>query len=441
MNNEKLGKKKFNYKWIMVAICVLIVGVSLGFCSSTNSLFLNAITDYLQVERSLFALNQSIRYIATAVLSLFLGSLVARFGPKKLVIAGLTCLIGAMFVYYLAESIYVFYIGGLLLGLGFSFTGTTMVGYVVNIWSKENKGTIMGIILSSNGLVGAIATQIVSPIIDGSHGGYKNAYLLITIILAVLIALVLVFFRSYPKNYQGSKQAPGKKKSRGEGWVGIEFKELTKKWWFYALLVCVFFTGFVLQGITGIAVPHMKDIGMDLAFVSTVASVKMLSLTAFKFLTGVIYDKLGLRFTAVMCNVAAIIVMILLALITNSPSGMTLAIIYAVLSSLALPLETIMLPIYTGDLCGQKAYAKVLGIVVAINVAGFATGTPLVNLCYDLTGSYHLAFYICAVIMTVVLVALQFIMNASKKEKARVLAEQEMLEEQENLVAASDTNA
>lgn len=152
MKNERLGKKKFNYKWVIVGLCFLMVCISLGFCSSPNSLFLNAITKYLEVERSVFSLNQSIRFITTAIANLFFGTLVLRFGPKKLIVSGMCCLIVAMVVYALAESVYVYYIGGMFLGLGFSFTGTTMVGYVVNIWCKENKGTIMGAILASNGL-------------------------------------------------------------------------------------------------------------------------------------------------------------------------------------------------------------------------------------------------------------------------------------------------
>jgi sugar phosphate permease len=82
-------------------------------------------------------------------------------------------------------------LGGILLGMGFSGTGTSMVGYVVNIWCKENKGTIMGAILASNGIGGAIALQIVSPIIESKNTGYKTAYFLIAIILAVLSIVTL----------------------------------------------------------------------------------------------------------------------------------------------------------------------------------------------------------------------------------------------------------
>jgi hypothetical protein len=116
---------------------------------------------------------------------------------------------------------------------------------------------------------------------------------------------------------------------------------------------------------------------------------------------------------------------------------MVLAMTYGIFSSLALPLETIMLPIYTGDLFGQKSYAKILGIVVAVNVSGYATAAPSVNLCFDLTGSYNLALYICAGIMTLVIIGLHFVITAAKKERNKVIAELATVQAENE----SDTNS
>ena len=92
------------------------------------------------------------------------------------------------------------------------------------------------------------------------------------------------------------------------------------------------------------------------------------------------------------------------------------------LHSLALPLETIMLPIYAGDLFGDKSYGKVLGIITSVNTAGYALGSPIVNLCFDVTGSYRIAFYACAAIMVAVTVAMQFVISRAAKVKCAVIA-------------------
>ena len=87
-----------------------------------------------------------------------------------------------------------------------------------------------------------------------------------------------------------------------------------------------------------------------------------------------------------------------------------------ILSALALPLETVMLPIFAGDLFGEKSYSKILGIVVSVNTAGYAVGSPVVNLCYDLTGSYNTALYISCGVILAVLVTMQFIISAANRE-------------------------
>ena len=65
---------------------------------------------------------------------------------------------------------------------------------------------------------------------------------------------------------------------------------------------------------------------------------------------------------------------------------------YGVLSPFALPLETIMLPIYASEFSEEKSFNKILGIFVSLNTAGYAVGAPVANLCYDITGSYDIFF-------------------------------------------------
>ena len=439
MKNEKLGKKNLDYKWVIVVLSFMMVCISLGFCSSPVSLFLGPVSEALNVSRSVFALDKSIRFIITAIVNLFFGALIAKFGPKKLIIAGMTCLIGAMLVYSFAKVVYVYYIGGALLGLGFSWTSTTMVGYVINKWCKENKGTIMGAVLASNGLGGAIAMQMITPMIESSPLGYKNAYFVVACILVVVITLLIIFFKDKPKGtVETGEKVVHKKKARGESWVGIEFSDALRKWWFYGALACIFLTGFVLQGISGIAAAHMKDTGIDPTYVATVLSAHSIALAGFKFLTGFIYDKCGLRITVNICAVTAVLIRICLSLVSPTPLGMVLAMVYGIFSSLALPLETILLPIYANDLFGEKSYSKILGIVVSFNVAGYAVGAPVVNIFYDLTKSYNIGLYICAIVMFAVIICLQFVISAAKKERKAII---DKLAEQENLVENCEQSA
>ena len=413
-------KKKLDYKWVIVGICILMVFTALGFCSSTKGLYVKPITSVMGIKRSLYSLNDTCRFIATAFVNLFFGALIERFGTKKLIGAGFLALVLSCVTYSFATNFVVFCIGGCLLGIGLGWTTTSMVGAVVNKWCREKKGTIMGIILAANGIGGALATQIVTPIIyqEGNPLGYKNAYLVTALIVFIVGVVIFALFRENPKTVSETT-ATVQEKKRGAEWVGIEYKEAIKKPYFYIAAVCIFFSGFVLQGITGISAAHMGDMGIDAGYIASVMSIHWIALTVFKFLTGISYDRFGLRFTTTVCSVATVAVMLVLMMVTDSAMGRMFAFAYCVLAALALPLETIMLPIYAGDLFGQKSVNKFIGLFVSINTAGYAVGAPAVNLTFDIFGNYTVALVGSAIIMTLVTVAMQYVITASHNERKK----------------------
>ena len=107
-----MEKKKFEYKWVILVVCFMMSFICLGFCSSNKSLYLGAITEALHIERGLFSINDTCRYVASALINLFFGTLVAKFGVRKLVAFGFAALIGSVMIYAYATNILVFYVGG-----------------------------------------------------------------------------------------------------------------------------------------------------------------------------------------------------------------------------------------------------------------------------------------------------------------------------------------
>ena len=93
------------------------------------------------------------------------------------------------------------------------------------------------------------------------------------------------------------------------------------------------------------------------------------------------------------------------------------------------------IPIYTADLFGQKAYTKILGIFVAVNVAGYAVGGPVMNFFFDTFGSYSKILLVMSIVMAVVMLALQFIISAAKKQRRLVEQSEEKNETAEALKA------
>ncbi|MCQ2420586.1 MAG: MFS transporter [Clostridia bacterium] len=417
-------KKQSAYKWVIAAISFLMVATSLGFCSGNKSLYLKAITEALGIERRLFSISDSFRYITTAILNLFFGVQIAKMGPKKMILAGFAALIVSCLLYSVGTSIAVFYLAGIFLGVGIAWCTTTVVGFVIGKWFTEHRGTVMGIVMAANGLGVAVAAQIISPMIDSGTFGYRRAYWVTAAVLGGVALLALLFFRDEPKGYTGSAELPtGKKKQpkRARRWDGIDYDEAKRKPYFWVMALCVFMIGVSVQAASGHTVAHLKDIGLDPVFVTNVWSFHGLTLACAKILAGYCFDKFGLKITMLFCEILGAISIFLLALSTAATP--VLAAIGATAISFALPLESSMLPLLAADMFGEKSYAKIMGMVVAFSTAGHAIGAPLTDQMFEMSNhSYKVIFIIYAVTLVAIAVAFEFLLRRSDRERSAILA-------------------
>lgn len=421
-----LAKKQFDYKWVILILCFLMEFICLGFCSSNPGLYTKAVTQALNIKRSVYALGSSLRYAVQVLIALNLGTLMSKFRAKALVFTGLLSLSASVAVRGFATNVIHVYIGCVLWGIGIVLSGGTMASTIVRRWFHQDVGRYTGIVMSANGIGGAVAAQIISPLINnGEVFGYRKAYFLSAVISLAVAIIVVLFLKEQPKNGPVMQVGSGKKKPKGVIWPGMEYSVIKRRPYFYATAVLVFLSGISLQSVGNVTVVFMGDLGMDAGYIATTATVSSLFLTFTKVLVGITYDKKGLRTALFMCQGAALICFLLFTLLTNSPIGMVMAMIATVLNALAIPIETVMIPLMSGDLFGSAAYNKVLGVLYAMNSLGLCLGSPLGDLCYDIFGSYRPCFVFFTFLLIAVIIGYYFVIRAAYKDKEAVLAELE----------------
>jgi len=414
-------KGKTFYGWYILAVCFLTVFFALGFSYSPRSLCMAIITEDMGIPRSLYAVGESIRFITKAVVDVMFGTLIIKFGARKLLSLGFASLICATLIHAFATNVVMLYFGSFFMGMGLAWTTTTIVGHLVENWFTGNTGTIMGVILASNGLGGAVATQFIKRIIslDTVIAGWRLCYMLIALALAIVGIIVLLVVRNRPEE-MGLTPLDAKiasnKKAVAELREGLPYSVIKKKPYFYVGLVGIFCTGLVLQAIYGVGSAHMKDCGVDFSIVANTLSVSSLFLMISKTSTGFIYDKFGLRFTMLVCSGCAIIAIFSLAFVSNS----FMAYLYCILISFGLPLETIVLLLIAKDLFGGQSYARITGLFVAVNTFGYAVGVPLINIYYDLTGTYRPIMIVLGIVLAVIAFTMQLVITAARRDSQHI---------------------
>ena len=58
---------------------------------------------------------------------------------------------------------------------------------------------------------------------------------------------------------------------------------------------------------------------------------------------------------------------------------------------------------------------------VSINTAGYAFGTPIANLIFDVSGTYKPMLFLTALLMLMIAVSFCFIMNAADRVRSQVM--------------------
>lgn len=410
-------KTRMDYKWVILILCFLMEFVCMGFCSSNGGLYTKAVTEALHVKRSIYSLSTSIRYGVQVLIALNFGTIIKRLGVRKMAALGMLFLAGSALIRSAATNVYHIYAGCVLWGAGVVFAGGTMASTIVRRWFHQNVGRYTGIIMSANGLGGALAAQIVSPLINnGETFGYRKAYLLAAVMALAAGVVVVTFLREKPTG-STVEDTPGKKKNRGTLWEGIPYDTLKKKPYFYFTAVLVFISGISIHAAGNVSIVYMRDLEMTPEFVAVIATITSLGLTCSKILLGLLYDKKGLRTTLLLCLTAAVLSFLLEALLRNSAAGKVMAVAAILLESFAIAMETVMIPLISNDLFGSASYDKVLGVFTAMNALGLCLGSPLGDLCYDIFHTYRPCFWFFTLILLAVAVAYQFVIRAAYRDK------------------------
>ena len=148
--------KKLHYGWLVMAACGLIQLGDIGIFSNCGGVFIQPVCDELGFARADFQLYMSIITLTMALTMPLAQRILTRVNLRTLVSAcvALECLAFGMMSQY--DSVYGWYISGLVLGLGHAYLTYLLLPYLLNNWFKVRYGLALGLACCCSTLGGAI---------------------------------------------------------------------------------------------------------------------------------------------------------------------------------------------------------------------------------------------------------------------------------------------
>ena len=388
-------------KLFLVACGTFLMMLCNGIINNSTTYFTLAVTEYLGISKTTFSLYFTIITICSAVMSLIVGPMARRLGPR---LSALTACVGVgagFFVMSRVTSLWMVYAGALLIGIFQAFVVVPTVS-VINAWFVKNTGTVTGITMSATGFGGLLMGAIMPSVV--ANFSWRTGYL-----ICMGLWVVLTVFISFLTAGEPPRQIEAGKGKQ----VGSAGRELlrTPAFWLLMLSACA------ISGVSMVS-QHMSVLltanGMAVGTVSLIMGVMSLGLAVFKIVEGSLYDRVPEKVfvpAVLLFGTAGY-----LALTLKSTPMMIFGVLGYGCSAAAC---TVLYPIILRRLYGPERATAVWGVCWAMFMLGHAIWTPIYAKVFDMTGSYTPAVISSAVILALIALYLSAQLAAVRRREAK----------------------
>lgn len=383
MNRNGLVKSS-NYAWCVMILLTLMQFVYAGLTLSTVTLYMDPILSaHPELSRTAYSLTMTLNGGANAIISVFYGKFVEKFGMKTMVSVCSLMMIAGVLLYATGTVIWMFYLAAILQGISLCFCSGATCSIIFSKWFAHSTGTLLSITAIGSGLAGVIFSPIVSTWIS-TIGWTGSLYINCAIVVFTAI-LLIVFLKDSPEKYGIKPMWNDKVKIAEESGeiipYGVTSKEAYKTVQFWCGTIGIGLFGLIIYGaICNIAV-FSSDLGYD---GGVMLSVMYAANIVLQLPFGILADKLGIR----VCMVAYSIMAIGAVFIYATAPAIGMMYVGTVLLGGSFCILKATLPVYTLQIFGNRAQGQIMGIMIAVMNCGVAFGMPVLNAAYDITGSY-----------------------------------------------------
>ncbi len=420
------------YAWMaFAAICIMAI-MWTGIQYNCMNLYAAPVVDDLGITRTQFMVVLSIPAVISATVSLLcFGIIEERVGIRRMLLIGGTLNTLAFVTWFFMDSISMLYLGGALYGCGCSITAYNTVAAGVNRWFKQRMGSLIGTANSLGNVAGIVFAMVIAALI--ATVGWRYSFGICVIMSAASAVACVLLYKGNPRDLgvvamyededgvddagvsfgdesvvsdaaatkvvvDGASQAPA-----DHAPSGVPFRSAVRspRMWLLAF-------GYLLLSMTSYGMMSTLPLfAIDLGFGALqgqVVSVSLFAAAVMMVPLGVICDRLGTKWGLALCGALTAAAALMLRM-----SGIPVQVVLLAAACSGAAYSACAVTVGTGvkEAFGEVEFSKKLGLCSGCSYIGLALGPVLVNLAFDVTGTYALILLLFPV-LAIVMVLLFF---------------------------------
>ena len=381
--------------WSVVAAGFLCMMVAAGIGWFVFPVYLTSIERDLGWTRAELSLAVGVWALAGGAFSPLVGTLIDRYGPRRVMTAGTLCQIVATFGFARMSAPWHLYALFILSSLGNAANTYIPVATMMARWFDERRGGAMAVAMLGMGCGGLVVPIVANALLG--HLGWRGAYTAFACVLVALLIPILLWAR----NPASPVNAPEEEAQGPDGAVnpplGLDIRESLRTRSLWTLSSGDLLMGIVTTSVVVHMVAFTTDAGISQAAASTAYGTYLAVNSVGILLFGTAADRFSLRAMMTVCYSGTAIAMLFLF---KLPS-LGLLYVFAILFGTCAGGRAALWPLALGECFGVVRIGSLLGWLAIPFMLGSALGPYLAGHIYDTTQEYRLFFLLCIAVSVV----------------------------------------
>jgi sugar phosphate permease len=328
------------------------------------------------------------------------GWFIDKFGPRRLMLAGIVMAGIAVMGFSFMTSLWHFYACYLLVALGYMCGGPLPNQVLISRWFNVSRGKAMGIAYLGIGFGGMLVPQIARYL--NKNIGWNNAMIGLGCLIIIIAFPMAWSVKENPKNKLN--------KSNSRPQI-TPLKTIFKSKSFYLLTIGSMCSIGVVAGISqNLKLLFSLDLNYSQSQAANVFSLVLASSIIGRLLMGWLADKYGKKTT--MLLIYSIITISIFLLYYAKIPGVIYA--FAFLFGIGLGGDYMIIPLMAAELFGVKVMGRIMGLILTFDGLAEACGPMLVGGLRDYTGNNTIGYTVLILISIIGVITITLLKNTNE---------------------------